>query len=351
MVPSDSPSGPIKGAYAIVNELAKRNLASVSLIFLKSGPGANQPLDSRVMTHCLNMDKVGLFRACKEYRGLLRQSVGQKIVSLSMCFSADFINAFMSGVASTYSSIRGNLVVNYKRDYGRIGPLLALFHFIICRRFKKVFVLSDAMRYQVSKFISGEPLIQRNFVDETPLDVYRTAGVSSTELRVGFLGSLSKRKRPLLLVDLLGDLVEQGHDVCLDIVGSGPLKSELELYATKSGLLQKCTLHGFMKQPFKVLNNCDVLVLPSESEGTSRAVMEALYLGIPCVVFDVDGMEELITKNRNGVVIQSAEELSKAVLKARDLSTGYVDLPKPCLLPDLFRQETVINSMLEIFYE
>ena len=208
-------------------------------------------------------------------------------------------------------------------------------------------MLSDAMRNQVSKFVSGVPSIQRNFVDETPLDVYRTASVQSAELRLGFLGSLTKRKRPLLLVDLLADLVEQGHDVCLDIVGSGPLKPELELYATQAGLSQKCTLHGFIKQPFKVLNNCDVLVLPSESEGTSRAVMEALYLGIPCVVFDVDGMDELITKSYNGVVVQSAEELSKAVLKARDLSADYVDVPKPCLLPDLFRQETVVNSMLE----
>lgn len=351
LVPSDSPSGPVKGAYAIVNELANRNLTSISLVFLKSGPGANQPLDSRVSSHCLYMEKNGFFKALKQYKNLLRKDDGQSVVSLSMCFSADVVNSFVSGFARTYTSIRGNLFANYKRDYGAKGSFLALIHLIICRRFKTIFVLSASMKHQVSAFVPTEPVIQRNFIDEAAFESFRTMSKPKTGIRIGFLGSLSKRKRPLLLVDLLADLTQKGHDVCLDIVGHGPLKAELESSLLRRGLLNKCTIHGFVRKPFEVLYSCDVLVLPSESEGTSRAIMEALYLGIPCVSFNVDGMDEIIINGGNGVLVESVEELPGAVLEAQDLVTRHSDVPRPCLLPDQFRQETAITSLLEQIHE
>lgn len=351
LVPSDSPSGPVKGAFAIANELVKRDLASINLIFLKSGPGSNQPLDPRVITHCLHMERTGLIKALRQYKALINRPDSQKVVSLSMCFSADIINFFMCGVASAYTSIRGNLFANYERDYGPIGIPLALFHLLICRRFKSVFVLSGSMKQQVAKFVSVEPVILRNFIDEAPLEPYRKEVKLRKCFRIGFLGSLSKRKRPLLLVDLLVGLTSQGYDVYLDVVGSGPLMRDFEAYAKQSGQLRRCTLHGFLKNPFNVLNDVDVLVLPSESEGTSRAVMEALFLGIPCVGFDVDGMSELITNGENGVLVKSEEQLLSAVLRARELSIGYVEATKPCLLPHLFRQEIVVDSMLEQIYE
>lgn len=350
LVHSDSPSGPVKGAYAIVNELVKRGVNCVHLVFVHSGPGANQPLDPRVINHCLQIEKVGFFNALKTYKSLLSKFECSSVVSLSLCFKSDLINSFMSKDAFIYSSIRGNLFINYKRDHRVYGFLMAVFHLLVCRRFNEVFVLSDSMKRQVERFISKEAILIRNFVDEIALEKFRIIGKKAKKLRLGFLGSLSKRKRPFLAIDTLETLIRQGYDVQLDVVGNGELTETLELYADQKGVLSSCKMHGFSKHPFKILSHCDVLIAPSESEGTSRAVMEALYLGVPCVVFDVDGMGELVKNEINGMAVKSAEELPDAVLMSKNL-TNYNGVLKQCILPEAYRQKHVVDSMIKVICE
>ena len=49
--------------------------------------------------------------------------------SLSLCFSADLINFLALREYKIISSVRGNLVSNYRFDYGVLGLFLALVHF------------------------------------------------------------------------------------------------------------------------------------------------------------------------------------------------------------------------------
>ena len=51
------------------------------------------------------------------------------------------------------------------------------------------------------------------------------------------------------------------------------------------------------------------MVLPSFSEGVSRSALEALFLGVPCVLRDVDGASELIHDGINGYLFNENSEL------------------------------------------
>ena len=351
VVPSDTPTGPVKGAYAIANALCQRGVENVHIVFLKKGDGANQYLDSQVKRHYLLVDEKGIFFGVSKYKNLLSSSDGKKVISLSMCFSSDVVNFFVGKCATTVSSIRGNLFVNYRMDYGIIGYLLAIVHLLMCNKFDNVFVLSKAMKIQVDKFLVKKSTIQRNFIDECSLEAFRAKAKDKSCLKIGYLGSLSVRKRPYLLIDMLQELKSKGHNVFLHIVGEGQLYKKLLVCINNSGVQNYCRLHGFIKQPFEVLSDCDVFVLPSVSEGMSRAVMEALYLGIPCIVFNVDGMEELIEDGNNGIVIDDVNKLADGVIKASMLirinEQGY----KTCLLPDGFRLHNSSSDMMRAFSE
>ena len=69
------------------------------------------------------------------------------------------------------------------------------------------------------------------------------------------------------------------------------------------------TLYGRLDNPNKLVKNFDVFLLPSYSEGTSRAAMEALYLGLPCVMRDVDSNSDLIKGKGQGFLITNYNEL------------------------------------------
>ncbi|MFL0799719.1 MAG: glycosyltransferase [Agarilytica sp.] len=347
LVPADTPDGPIKGAYALANLLAEQR--QVTLVTLKRGPGSSSPLDSRVEKVCL-ADKVQSFRSkISLYKSMLKQAGGRdQVASISMCFSADILNLLCKSYAVICTSVRGNLIANYKMDYGGRGILLGAFHLFSLRRFDHVVAMTSAMSQQVRKYAGVEPTIIGNFVDEAALNSFRESYVVGAEIRFVFVGSLSQRKRPWLIVHALAALRERGVSAVLDLIGVGPMSDYIQSEAQRLGVSEWVNFHGFMASPYPVVAKADAFVLPSLSEGVSRASLEALYLGVPCVLLDVDGNGELVTENQNGALFSEDDELVAAIERAVSISHKSDGLSRMSLLPSIFTQKTAANEYLKL---
>ena len=74
LVPSPSPSGPVKGAYALANALVKER--DVTLVSLKPGPGVSATLDSRVIQLSLAGVNAGWTGWVRAYRAKLEAAGG-----------------------------------------------------------------------------------------------------------------------------------------------------------------------------------------------------------------------------------------------------------------------------------
>lgn len=73
---------------------------------------------------------------------------------------------------------------------------------------------------------------------------------------------------------------------------------------------------GFQKNAAMVLNNLDIFVLPSVSEGFSISTIEAMSCGLPIVVTRSGGPEEIVESEKNGLVVNPSElELSNALIR------------------------------------
>lgn len=161
--------------------------------------------------------------------------------------------------------------------------------------------------------------------------------------RFVFVGSLSDRKQPFLLIHSFCYLLESGYDVHLDMIGTGPLYDSVANFINIKNLSNSITLHGFQSNPFPIISRADVFVLPSLSEGVSRASLESLYLGIPNVLRDVDANSELITCGQNGYLFNSDDQLSDVMLSAMFLSRSKHY--RSCLLPLSFRQSISSSNL------
>ena len=112
-------------------------------------------------------------------------------------------------------------------------------------------------------------------------------------MRFIFVGSLTK-KSGLATLDAF-EVTYKSHGNCeLLYLGLGPLEKKLKNKIEKLELSKCVKLLGQIDDPFFYLIKSDVFVLPSFSEGTSRAALEALYTGLPCILRDVDSNNELI---------------------------------------------------------
>lgn len=341
LVPSLVPTGPIRGAIAFANAIA--SIRSVKLISLKNAEAWTPNIDKRVEVICLAKNNPGWLQKKKEYCKIL-SSIGERkeVISYSMCFSADFFNLFCRKYAVIFSSIRANMLVNYRMEYGLIGILLAYFHLLFLRGFDFVSVMSLAMAKQVSPFFSKSPIVVGNFIDEDLLEIYRKTYTSNKRFKFIFVGSLTERKQPLLIVEAIKSLHLEGYSVHLEIIGSGPLERKICEKISKYNLSPFITLHGQVNSPYTLLSEADAFVLPSISEGISRAALEALHLGIPCILRNVDGNNELIVNGLNGELFEENEELISSMKKLiLESKRG-----NQTLLPKGFRQKTETKKIL-----
>jgi glycosyltransferase involved in cell wall biosynthesis len=346
LVPSQHPTGPVKGAFALANALVP--FRRIVLVYLKNGPGVDAHLDARVEEILLATTPGGWLGRLRFYQKLLRVAGGREnVMSLSMCFSADLVNRLCAKDAVICSSVRGNLPQNYRHDYGMIGTHLAIIHLLAIRSFDHVVAMTEAMASQIYSIAGVRPKIIGNFVDEHALECFRS---TSQYARKGFhfvyVGSLTNRKQPELIVHAIGLLISQGHDVKLDVIGDGPLRETISEMVMKNSLQEHVQLHGQIGNPYPLVAGADAFILPSHSEGLSRAALEALYLGVPCVLRNVDGNAELLSCSTSGVLFSRDVDLPRAMIEAASL--GRNRSIKSSLLPSSFRQSTAAMQYLQL---
>lgn len=346
LVPSPHPAGPIKGAYALANALAKER--DVTLVTLKPGPGVSTPLDSRVVLFSLSDAKGwGWMRWVRAYQTMLEAAGGrERVASISLCFSADMVNFCCSRQAVITSSVRANMLQNYRMDYGLIGVPLAVAHLTALGRFDHVVAMTEAMSDQVKRYARRIPVVIGNFVDEEALEPYRAQRQPERSLRFVFIGSLTSRKQPLLLISAVKKLVLDGVNISLDIIGDGPLRQQVAAEVAHLSLSKVIQLHGHLSHPYHLLAGADAMVLPSLSEGVARAALEALYLGVPCVMREADGNGELLFAGYNGTLFRRDEELAEAMLTAARI--GRDEPNRVSLLPEAFRQHEAAKRYLKL---
>ena len=128
-------------------------------------------------------------------------------------------------------------------------------------------------------------------------------------------------------------------------LGEGPERERIVSRIQKHGLVESVSLLGQIKEPFDYLATADYFVLPSHSEGTSRAAMEALYAGVPCIMRDVDSNADLISSPKQGELFSDYDGLVRLLF---DCCCRSRSLKKENLLPSRFSQEIGAQRYLDL---
>jgi len=152
---------------------------------------------------------------------------------------------------------------------------------------------------------------------------------------IAVVASLTSKKGHTYLFRAFKKLLVDNKNVKLNIIGDGPLKSELEKLSYNLKINKNINFLGFQDNIIKHLEQTDIFVLPSLWEGMPVALMEAMACGLPCLATNVGGVGELIDNNVNGLLVEpkdvdalyesmlilikiSSEERDKLGTKARE---------------------------------
>jgi len=113
-----------------------------------------------------------------------------------------------------------------------------------------------------------------------------------------FVGSLSQMyKGPDILIRAAAGCIRRRLDLRLVLIGDGKHRAGLEDYARAHGIGARVRFLGELAAGEAVraeLDQADLFVLPSRTEGLPRAMVEAMARGLPCIGTAVGGIVELL---------------------------------------------------------
>jgi glycosyltransferase involved in cell wall biosynthesis len=127
--------------------------------------------------------------------------------------------------------------------------------------------------------------------------------IPDNELVLGYMGRLSEEKGLPYLIEAVRQLSADKLPVRLLLVGDGPQRNALERRVEQSGLQSRCTFTGFQQQAERLLPAIDIFVLPSLTEGTPMALLEAMAAGVPVIASAVGGIPGVLVSRQNGLLV------------------------------------------------
>lgn len=123
---------------------------------------------------------------------------------------------------------------------------------------------------------------------------------NKSSFKIGMVGSLDVYyKGHITALKSLKILKDRNFNVELHLIGAGQWKS-IEGTAKKLGVDELVFFNGLIPSGKEVINwldELDVFIMPSLTEGLPRSLVEAMSRAIPCIASNVGGIPELLDKN------------------------------------------------------
>ena len=182
-----------------------------------------------------------------------------------------------------------------------------------------------------------------HFSEDQKSSLKQYLGIKSSDFVFIFVGRIVSDKGINELISAFSEIQEIKTDLKLLLVGPyeqelDPLKEETlnQINGNKSIIAL-----GYQNEvrPYFAISDC--LVFPSYREGFPNVVMQAGAMGLPCIVSDINGCNEIIEDTKNGYIIpvrdkeavketlirilENKEEYSKMQQNAREMIVSRFD--------------------------
>lgn len=108
---------------------------------------------------------------------------------------------------------------------------------------------------------------------------------------------MREQKNLTALLDAMVHVLNSVSDAELILIGDGPRKSLLERRARELGIQDSTTFLGYLperEQVYGTVAKCEIFAVTSIFEGFCNAAVEAMGVGLPVVVSDIDVLREVV---------------------------------------------------------
>jgi len=238
----------------------------------------------------------------------------------------DLVHAHMFASAAAAATTGCPLVITEHSEARWQGRCDRIVNKWACRRAGAVIAVSRPIGRRVQGFgVGGEKLhVLASVVPPAQpggdVDYQHAFGRKSHPV-VGVVARLVPEKGIQYLIDCFPEVVRLVPDARLLIIGDGPLRDSLETRAREIGVVEKVVFAGSLDAR-PLLPAISVLAVPSVTEGTPLAMLEAMAAGIPVVATSVGGVPDQLHHGVDGLLVAPADTTVLGAALIRLLRNG-----------------------------
>ena len=134
--------------------------------------------------------------------------------------------------------------------------------------------------------------------------------LSTNKKVILFVGGLTERKNPHILLRAMPIILKSISNVELIIVGKGLMLNELKELSQQLDVNSNVKFAGFVDENEKLqyYRSADIFVLPSLVEAFPVVLLEASAFGLPLVVSDLEAFKAIVEEGYNGLFTKTGDE-------------------------------------------
>lgn len=201
----------------------------------------------------------------------------------------------------------------------------------------KIICVSEDLANTIADLgIDSKIVVLRNAVDTNKfkplknMEIRQKYGIKKNSILILFVGYLDVFKGIFELIDAFFEVNKENNDLKVMIIGEGPQESKIKDKVSKLKLDTSIIFTGKISSEDipQYYQAADIFVLPSYTEGTPLAVIEAMACGLPIIASNVGGISEIVISNENGFIIspKNIKELSsklRVLVKNQSLRSKF----------------------------
>ena len=136
-------------------------------------------------------------------------------------------------------------------------------------------------------------------------------GLNADDYVLGCVARFDPIKRHEVLLEALGRVVKQRHNVVLLLAGEGPEKARIDQHADR--LKVRVVNPGAIAWQTNPYSSCDLYVTASSKEGLPLAPLEAMASGLAVIATRVPGHQDVVIDGTTGLLVPPGDDAAMSV--------------------------------------
>lgn len=236
-------------------------------------------------------------------------------------YKPDIIHShdYTASVLVAMCKFRGEIIshIHHTPPFAKKISLKSIVYLISTIRYKCIVSVSKSIMEETIFYnkICNKVRVIENYVDSNEVkskSLQKHGDIEKIDLI--YIGRLKEYKNPIKFIKIVKGITEYIDDISAVIIGEGPLLNKCNELIASLKLERNIKVVGFLNNPFPIINNSKIIVVPSEREGFGLVAVEGMILGKPIIASNVGGLKEVVD-NCCGLLCNEEEEYINEIIK------------------------------------